>query len=382
MVLTAASRLCPETPSPQNSLEKDGGACSINYKETWSQKASDQDLACARMFDKTRVPQEKQNSNGMRLFNKTRPLASQGIPMQPIPPVDLRCVVPAKGQEMFGKRGGNNLLQSSSSEFKEQRHPRPPRFPRSHSSKDSQQTPSKSNGPLKAGRRILYRSYSSPNISSTNSIKLPKPTQNLFFKGNKTKDSKIAKKNEEKQRNMVKELPSVGAGKTITQPWKIPFLPSKMVKQIHPSLSASSKSSEPSRNHEDEKMMKEMRSQSNGSERDEENEWDWKELSPTSKHVVFVMNHDDGRLETFGTLQPVPEEPEHEQYTCNSKSLWHYHDTEPRHHVVEDLFESEDEGMVMKSDNSLDPIKKAMINNWIIDVTLKTSQTEDEQSNL
>lgn len=161
-------------------------------------------------------------------------------------------------------------------------------------------------------------------------------------------------------------------------------------------------------------------------------------LKPTNRNAVFFIDHDDGRLHPTTNLRSVPEEPEHQPHLtspwqCSStdskvsvkrcfgstnqnpssiitdnspfqirsneskvamnellessyqepggnmtqKSPWHYHGDDKKYRVVDELFDSDEEGLVIKQrglgDDRLDADKKAMINSWIHDVTMNTS---------
>ena len=135
--------------------------------------------------------------------------------------------------------------------------------------------------------------------------------------------------------------------------------------------------------------------------------FDCSKYSVAKRHAVFTIKHEDGRLQALSNLLPVPEEPEHQPHVsspwqCYSNesclrgpmgklldssgtnqeladsvtqmSPWNYYGDESKCHVIDDLFDSGEERLVVKQreiiNNGLDPAKKAMINNWILDVTL------------
>ncbi|KXJ12170.1 hypothetical protein AC249_AIPGENE9753 [Exaiptasia diaphana] len=292
----------------------------------------------------------------------------------------------------------NTLL---SKEPNTQRFPKPPSIPRSQSSKDLQQV-SKTSAYFKTGRRILHKCHSFPDVRCTSDLKLPKATTNFTGHGKLVKscvskstegrnlDSRFKNTNvfngfkghsfNAANNNGTKEEQSVTGKRNVSKQQDVKLTivncekPSTVLNESFFDLDNNPISFECSK------------------------------YSAAKRHAVFTINHEDGRLQALSNLLPVPEEPAHQPHVrspwqCYSnescpmgklldstatnqeladsvtqRSPWNYYGDESKSHVIDDLFDSGEERLVVKKreiiNNGLDPAKKAMINNWILDVTL------------
>lgn len=294
-----------------------------------------------------------------------------------------------------------------------QRYPKPPSIPRSQSSKDLQEA-SRTSSYFKSGRRVLHRNHSFPDVRCTSDLKLPKATTSFSVHRNPVKSCVGTRSTEDRNPNNGLKKRNIFNG----------FKGGNLIA----AKANNNGTKEKPGGIEKRKEQQELKLNCGNCEKpsailnetvfDLDNNpvsFEHSNVSASKRHAVFFINHEDGRLQALSNLRPVPEEPEHQRHVnspwqCYSdesclrgpmgklfnsaatnqeladsvtqKSPWNCYGDESNCHVIDKLFDSDEEGFVVRQreieNNGLDPVKKAMINNWILDVKLNAWRPKND----